>query len=56
MNDFPSPSEDKAPYSEGSQDLNGKDATFRNAPMVSAPRLVMKQRIRGALVPMRRVE
>lgn len=38
---------------EGSEDLNGKDASYRNAPMISAPRTVMKQRIRGALVPMR---
>jgi hypothetical protein len=42
--------------SEGSEELNGKDASYRNAPMVSSPRTVMKQRLRGALVPMRRVE
>lgn len=36
---------------EGSQELNGKDASYRNAPMISAPRTVVKQRIRGALVP-----
>ena len=41
---------------EGSEELNGKDASYRNAPMVSSPRTVMKQRLRGALVPMRRVE
>ncbi len=40
---------------EGSEDLNGKDASYRNAPMMSAPRSVPKMRIRGALVPMRRV-
>lgn len=41
---------------EGSHDLNGKSASFRNAPMISAPGTVMKMRIRGALVPMRRPE
>jgi hypothetical protein len=39
---------------EGSEDLNGKDASYRNAPMISTPRTVMKQRVRGAIVPMRR--
>jgi hypothetical protein len=47
---------DTTAFSEGSEDLNGKDASYRHASMVSAPRLVAKQRIRGALVPMRRVE
>ena len=37
---------------EGSEDLNGKDASYRNAPMISPPRTVMKRRVRGALVPM----
>ena len=37
---------------ESSSELNGKDASFRNAPMISAPRTVRKRRIRGALVPM----
>jgi hypothetical protein len=55
MDDFGVPANPTTPC-EGSEDLNEKDATFRNAPLVSAPRLVMKQRIRGALVPMRRVE
>lgn len=41
---------------EGSEDLNGKDASFRNASMISAPRLVLKRRIRGALVPIGRTE
>ena len=39
---------------EGSEDLNGKDASYRQAPMVSAPRLIRKMRVRGALVPMPR--
>lgn len=39
---------------EGSEDLNGKDAAYRNAPMVSAPRTVMKRRVGNALVPMPR--
>jgi hypothetical protein len=37
---------------EGSEDLNGKDASTRNAPMISAPRMVQKMYRRGALVPM----
>jgi len=41
---------------ESNEDLNGKDASYRNAPMISAPRTVLKQRVRGALVPMRRVQ
>jgi len=41
---------------EGSSELNGKDATYRHAPMISEPRTILKQRLRGALVPMRRVE
>ena len=41
---------------EGSEELNGKDASTRNAPMISAPRTVVKQRIRGALVPTGRME
>ena len=39
---------------EGSE-LNGKGASFRSAPMISAPRIVQKMRIKGALVPMQRV-
>jgi hypothetical protein len=41
---------------EGSEELNGKDAAYRHAPMVSAPRTVQKMRVRGALVPVRRVQ
>lgn len=37
---------------EGSSELNAEDASTRNAPMLSAPRVVMKRRIRGALVPL----
>ena len=37
---------------EGSEELNGKDASFRGAPMISEPRTVRKMRVRGALVPM----
>lgn len=36
---------------ESNTELNGK-ASFRNAPMISAPGTVRKMRIRGALVPM----
>lgn len=39
---------------EGSEDLNGKDASYRSAPMISAPRVVVKRRVGGALVPMPR--
>ena len=39
---------------EGSEELNGKDASYRIAPMISAPRTVLKQRVRGALVPLGR--
>jgi len=39
---------------ESNEELNGKGASFRNAPMISEPGTVMKRRIRGALVPMRR--
>jgi hypothetical protein len=37
---------------EGSEDLNGKDASYRNAPMISTPKTVRKMRVRGALIPM----
>ena len=36
---------------EGSEELNGKDASYRGASMISAPKLVQKLRRRGALVP-----
>jgi len=39
---------------EGSEDLNGKDASYRQAPMLSAPCVIQKMRVRGALVPMPR--
>jgi hypothetical protein len=39
---------------EGNEDLNGKDASTRSAPMISASKLIQKRRIRGALVPMPR--
>jgi hypothetical protein len=42
--------------SEGSEDLNGKDASYRNANMISAPRVVVKRRVGGALVPIGRAE
>lgn len=40
---------------ESNEELNGKDAAYRHAPMISAPRLIPKMRVRGALVPMRRL-
>ena len=46
---------DMATACEGSEELNGKDAAYRHAPMQSAPRLVPKMRVRGALVPIRSV-
>lgn len=39
---------------EGSEELNGKDASYRRAPMISEPSIVIKRRLRGALVPMGR--
>jgi hypothetical protein len=41
---------------EGSGELNGEGASFRGAKMVSDPRTVRKIRIRGALVPLPRLE
>ena len=38
---------------EAHEEANGKDATYRNAPMISTPKTIIKQRIRGAMVPMR---
>jgi|LauGreDrversion4_2_1035121.scaffolds.fasta_scaffold13125_8 hypothetical protein len=37
---------------EASEDLNGKNASYRTAPMLSAPKVIQKMRVRGALVPM----
>lgn len=37
---------------EGSE-INGKDAAYRTAKMISDSRTVLKRRVRGALVPMR---
>lgn len=42
--------------SEGSQELNGKDASYRQANMISEPRTVLKRRIRGVLVPIGRMQ
>lgn len=39
---------------EAHEEANGKDATFRHAPMVSVPKTIIKQRIRGAMIPLRR--
>lgn len=44
---------DSSTAPEGSEELNGKDASYRRAPMISESKTIMKQRIRGALVPMR---
>ena len=41
---------------EGSEELNGKDASYRHAPMISEARIIVKQRVRGALVPMRKTQ
>ena len=50
MSDFDS-NFDSTSSCDGSEELNGKDASTRSAPMISAPRLIQKMRIRGALVP-----
>jgi hypothetical protein len=39
---------------ESNEELNGEDASFRNAPMISSPKTVLKRRIKGALVPIGR--
>jgi hypothetical protein len=36
---------------EGSSELNGSNASYRGAKMVSDPAIIVKRRIRGALVP-----
>ena len=41
---------------EGSQELNGKDASFRHSSIISEPRTVVKRRINGVLVPIGRLE
>jgi len=45
---------DSSQSCEGSEELNGKDASYRNAPMISPPKIIVKRRIKGALVPMPR--
>lgn len=42
--------------SEGSAELNGEDASYRQANMISPPRTVLKRRIRGALVPIGKLQ
>ena len=37
---------------ESNAELNGKDASFRTAKMISDTRVVKKVRIKGALVPL----
>jgi hypothetical protein len=49
--DSPESNFDVSTSPEGSAELNGKDASYRNAPMISEPSMVVKRRIRGALVP-----
>lgn len=44
---------DSSTSPEGSEELNGKDASYRRASMISESRVIVKRRIRGALVPMR---
>jgi len=43
---------DETCSSEGSQELNGKDASYRTAKMISDSRTVIKRKVRGALVPL----
>lgn len=43
---------DAAQGCESNEELNGKGASYRSAPSISAPRIVRKMRVRGALVPM----
>lgn len=41
---------------EAHEEANGKDATYRHAPSISEPKTIIKRRIRGAMIPMRRQE
>jgi hypothetical protein len=41
---------------ESNSELNGEGASFRSAKMVSDPAIIIKRRIKGALVPMPRVQ
>jgi hypothetical protein len=41
-----------ATHSDEGSELNGKNASFRTAPMISAPSIVLKRRIKGALIPL----
>jgi hypothetical protein len=45
---------DRTQSCEAHEEANGKDATYRHAPSISEPTTIIKQRVRGALVPMRR--
>jgi hypothetical protein len=39
----------------GTGELNGTDASTRSAPMISPPGTILKRRIRGALVPFKKL-
>jgi hypothetical protein len=39
----------------GTGELNGTDASTRSAPMISSPGTILKRRIRGALVPFKKL-
>ena len=39
----------------GTGELNGKDASTRSASMISPPGTIIKRRIRGALVPFKKL-
>jgi hypothetical protein len=39
----------------GTGELNGKDVSTRNASMISPPGTIIKRRIRGALVPFKKL-
>ena len=41
---------------ESNTELNGEGSSFRNANMISAPKTILKRRIRVALVPIGIVE
>ena len=42
---------DRSQSSDSTSELNGKNASYRNAPMISVPRGVAKLRRKGALIP-----
>ena len=47
---------DEAVGCESNSELNGEGASFRSVGMISEPAIIIKRRIKGALVPMPKVQ